>query len=253
MVALALLAGCAPGAGPERPGAGARGPGASGSSAPATVAPRWEEVARFSGTGGQRTPTFSIAPHAIQWRVTASCTRGRVRVALAGEAAALAEPDCPGRAFGFSVSEGTAALEIASTGDWEAVVDQQVDRPVAEPELAGMSGANRLASGTFYGIDQTGTGKVALYRLPDGRRALRFDPFVVTANTDLFVWVSEAEAPASSAEALASRHVQIGRLTATAGGQNYLLPERLDLDRVQSVVVWCEPVRTAYTAASLRR
>lgn len=80
---------------------------------------------------------------------------------------------------------------------------------------------------------------------------LRLDPFVVTANTDLFVWVSEAEAPKSSAEALGSVHVQIERLKATSGAQNYLLPADVATKSVRSIVVWCEPVRTAYAAATL--
>jgi hypothetical protein len=42
-------------------------------------------------------------------------------------------------------------------------------------------------------------------------------------------------------------------LKATRGEQNYLLPAGLRADRVRSVVVWCVPVRIAYTAAALRR
>ena len=52
-------------------------------------------------------------------------------------------------------------------------------------------------------------------------------------------------------EALESDHRQIAELTATAGPQNYLLPEDVDSSRIRSVVIWCEPVRTAYAAATL--
>ena len=80
---------------------------------------------------------------------------------------------------------------------------------------------------------------------------MRLDPFVVTKNSDLFVWVSEADEPRTSADALHSVHVQVDRLTATAGAQNYLLPDTVAVDRVRSVIVWCEPVQTAYAAAAL--
>ena len=223
------------------------------STSPARVAARWERVATFGGTGDQRTGSFSIVGHAMQWRVTATCTDGHLRVDLAGEPSSLAEPVCPGRAFGFSIREGPAVLDVAATGGWEVIVDQQVETPASEPELAGMTDASLVADGDFYGIDQEGTGKAALYRLPDGRRALRFEPFFVTPNTDLFVWLSETEAPRTSEQALHSAHVQVQELTATAGAQNYLLPDDVDTTRIRSVVIWCEPVRTAYAAAALAR
>ncbi len=216
------------------------------------VAPRWENVATFGGAGDSRTGEFEIGVGAIQWRVTVTCTDGAVRVGLDGETSALAEVErCPGNGFGFSIRPGRAVLDVVATGGWEVVVDQQVDTPVAEAALAGMTDANREAHGDFYGIDQAGSGTATLYRLPGGGRVLRLDPFVVTRNSDLFVWVSEARAPRTSEEALRAPHVQIDRLKSTAGAQNYLLPDSVDADQVRSVVVWCEPVRTAYAAATL--
>ena len=208
-------------------------------------------MARFAGTGGERTGSFSIVDHAIQWRVTATCTGDRLRVGVEGDGAPLAEPACPGRAFGFSIREGPAVLDVDADGGWEVVVDEQVETPAAEPPLAGMAEGRLVAAGDFYGIDQQGTGRAQLWRLPDRRWALRFEPFFVTANIDLYVWVSENEAPRTSREALESEHRQIAELTATAGSQNYLLPEGVEESRIRSVVIWCEPVRTAYAAATL--
>ncbi len=220
-------------------------------STPSKVAPRWEQVASFAGTSDQRTADFDIAADALQWRVTASCSGSALKVTLEGESEPLALPACPGKVFGFSIRTGPAVLDVVTVGAWEVVVDQQLDTPVAEPVLAEMDEGSRLAEGTFYGVDQAGSGAATLYRLPDGRRALRLDPFQVTNNSDLFVWLSEAGAPKTSKEALESPHVQIARLTATAGAQNYLIPADVATANVRSVVIWCEPVRTAYAAASL--
>ncbi len=163
----------------------------------------------FTGTSDQRTADFDIAADALQWRVTASCSGSALSVSLEGDSAPLAQPTCPGKAFGFSIRTGPAVLDVEATGGWEVVVDQQLDTPVAEPPLAGMDETSRLVSGTFYGVDQAGSGTAALYVLPDGARALRLDPFQVTNNSDLFVWLSEADAPRTSKEALESPHVEI--------------------------------------------
>jgi hypothetical protein len=218
---------------------------------PAKVAPRWDRVTTFAGRGDDRTASFDIAPGMIQWRVTATCSGGRLRVALDGEAAPLAEPACPGRAFGFSIRPGPAILVVAADGGWGLAVDRQVDTPIAEPALDGMTPRARVAQGELYDVDQHGAGRATLYRLPDGRRGLRLDPLQVTNNTDLFVWLSDAAAPRTSKEAFESRHVQVEALKATAGPQNYVLPSDVPFD-VRSVVVWCEPVQTAYAAATLR-
>ena len=217
------------------------------------AAPRWERVAQFTGTGNQRTPGFEIAADALQWRVTAACTgSGALRVAVPAAGEPLTQVACPGEEFGFSITTGPNVLDVVGAGAWEVVVDQQVETPIADPALPGMTRENRLSAGSFYGIDQDGEGTATLYRLPDGRRALRLAPFSVTTNTDLFVWASGAALPRTSAEALSTPHVALAELKATVGAQNYLVPDDVPADRLRSVVVWCEPVRTAYAAASLR-
>ncbi len=51
----------------------------------------------------------------------------------------------------------------------------------------------------------------------------------------------------------ALEHTEITLLKPTIGSQNYLLPQDADADSIRSIVIWCEPVRFAYTAASLKR
>ncbi len=40
-----------------------------------------------------------------------------------------------------------------------------------------------------------------------------------------------------------------GNLKSTVGNQNYLIPADVPVDRVNSVVIWCDPVSIAYAAA----
>lgn len=218
---------------------------------PRPVANRWEPVAEFTGDGNLETGSFDIAPGALQWRVTADCAGTALEVKLPGAPKALAQPECPGRAFGFSIETGRRTLRVAARGPWVVQVDQQLNTALSEPPLPGMDRKSLVARGAFYDIDQTGDGEAVLYRLPDGRLALRLDPFRVTNNSDLFVWVSRDPKPETSEEALASEHVSITRLKATGGAQNYLLPAGLSEQEVRSVVIWCEPIQVAYAAATL--
>lgn len=142
-------------------------------------------------------------------------------------------------------------MRVAAAGRWVVQVDQQLNTALSESPLPGMDRKSLVARGGLYDVDQTGDGEAALYRLPEGGLALRFDPFRVTNNSDLFVWVSRDPEPRTSEEALGSEHVSVARLKATGGAQNYVLPAGVAEEDVRSVVIWCEPIRVAYAAATL--
>ncbi len=217
------------------------------------TAPRWENLTSAGGAG-PTTLDLAVAPGALQWRVLWTCDAGSLRLSATGaQSELLTDHLCPGRGEAFSIQTGPLQLAVEATGPWTATVQQQVDTPISEPPLQEMASSPVVAEGSFYEIDQRGKGTVRLYRLPNGRGALRFEDFWVSTNTDLFVWLSEAERPQTSAEAFTAPHVEIAELKSTAGSQNYLVPADLPLERVRSVVIWCQPIQVAYIAAELER
>lgn len=222
------------------------------------AAPRWEVVARLQGSA-PASKSVTIVPGAIQWRARWRCSSGEL--ALAVEPVPRSAPErsggrCPGSGEATWVQTGDQRLRVTASGRWSLVVEQQIDTPIDEPALAAMrSGRARvLASGSFFGVERTGSGKVRLYRLGDGRLALRLDPFRTSSNTDLFVWLSTARRPRTTAQGVRARRV--GRLIAlksTIGPQNYVLGRGIDPRRIRSILIWCEPIRIVYTAAPLER
>lgn len=84
-----------------------------------------------------------------------------------------------------------------------------------------------IAEGTFYEIDEPGSGTAPLYQLADGSRALRLEDFEVFLNTDLVVWLSQAAAPRTSEEAVSVPHVEIAPLKSTMGPQTTSCPPTL--------------------------
>lgn len=218
------------------------------------AAPRWENLASFSGTATLETPPFSVTAGAIQWRVKWTCETGTVRAAALPSSDStdpLVDSACPATGEGFSIETGELRLAVEASGPWQATVEQQVDTPIDEPPLPEMASAPVLAEGSFYAIDEPGSGTVRLYQLADGQRALRFEDFEVFLNTDLVVWLSEAPRPTTSAESVEAPYVEIAPLKSTLGPQNYLIPPEVPSEAIRSVVLWCPPIGSAYLGATL--
>jgi hypothetical protein len=220
------------------------------------AAPRWEELVTRSGSGPDAV-AFTVAPGAIQWRARWSCESESLTLTASGREGqrSIAEAPCPdeGTAEGFRTGE--QELGVRTPGRWRVVVEQQIDTPIDEPPLEEMEAddARVIARGDFYEIDRRGEGTASLYRLGNDRLALRLTGFETAAEDDLFVWLSRASRPRTTVEAEAKTHTVLRSLKSSAGNQNYLLPEGFDTQDLQSIVIWCEPVQQAYTAATLRR
>ena len=218
------------------------------------AAPRWEQLKVVTGNAPMEVPV-NIAAGAIQWRVKWDCERGKMVINTTPpppRSGPLVDSSCPDNGEGFSVLQGDIRLAIDASGPWKATVEQQVDTPLDEPPLPEMATARVLGRGDFYNVDKTGKGTAILYELPDGRRALRFEPgFEVLNDPDLVVWLSEATAPKTSKEVDDSPHVEIAALKSTKGSQNYIVPDDLPISRIGSVALYCVPVPSIYIAASV--
>lgn len=214
------------------------------------AAPRWEQVLEQAGEGSASVE-FPIFEDALQWRAQWSCEQGSLRLQLTGSDEPIVEADCPDEGEAFAIETGLVGLEVEASGPWTLAVEQQVDTAFSEPPLDGMEEGQVLASGEFFGVERTGAGTATLYRLPDDRLALRFTELQTVASPDLFVWVSEAAEPTTSAAIFDTPHVNLGQVVTTLGDSNYVLPDGVLPEQVRAVVIWCDPLRIAYAAAAL--
>jgi len=215
--------------------------------------PWWQDVTVLEGTGTMTSSQFTVAPGALQWRVTWSCPSGRLLVRSPKQTRPVVDGACAAGGVGYSASSGPLTVQVTADGPWRLEVAQQIDAPLVEPPLPAMtaSGAAALASGSFYNVDKTGTGKVTLYRQADGRYALRLEDFFVSPTADLELRLSTAEAPHSTPDYTAVPNVLVTRMDITAGSLNYPVPAGLDPTKFKSVVIWCAPISSAYAAATL--
>ena len=217
--------------------------------------PWWQKVTTVEGTGAMTAPAFTIDAGAIQWRVRWTCQTGRLTVQVPNRPRPVVDASCPGGEAGYGTQTGSVSLQVRADGPWQLQVDQQLDVPLNEPPLPAMTapGARTLATGEFYRIDQTGTGQVHIYRLPDGSHALRLENFYVTPNVDLEVVLSPLAEPRSTQQISDAGFASVARLDVTAGSMNFTVPPNVNPSEFKSVVIWCQPAFSAYSAAVLQR
>jgi hypothetical protein len=218
------------------------------------AAARWESVTTLSGGTEPVSPTFDILAGAIQWRARFDCSSGTLKVETTPpprRPGAIIDTACPKTGEGYSILTGPVKLTVTATGPWKIVVDQQIDTPLNEAPLPAMATAKVVSQGSFYNVEKNGEGSARVYQLADGSRALRIENLMVNQNTDLFVWLDEAKSPKTSKDVASAQYWVLGNLKSTVGSQNYVIPSNIPIDRVNSIVIWCEPVAIAYAAASL--
>lgn len=238
---------------PQTTAAPAGGPATTAAAGPKSAA-RWETVTTFNGSGAFQTPEFTILPNALQWRVRVTCATGTIRINSnppPRRPGPVLDATCAKEETGYSIVTGAVRMQIETAGTWKATVDQQVDTPLDEPLLAGMTPDRVVSQGSFYKVEVRGEGTAKLYRLADGKRVLRFENFQTAENTDLFVWLSEVAKPATSEQAITSPHVELTNLKSTIGNQNYEIPASIPTEKIKSIVIWCQPVQIAYAAVAL--
>ena len=216
--------------------------------------PWWQNVGTLKGDGPMTPPAFDIDGGAIQWRANWTCQSGHLLVEAPGERHPLVDAACPGSGSGYATRTGSKSLQVTADGSWQLQVQQQIDVPLVEPPLPAMTepGSKPVATGSFYGVDQTGVGRLTFYRLRDGSFALRLEDFFVSANVDLEVRLSVLQAPHTTEQYTAAPSSgPVAALDVTAGSLNFAVPAGVDPTQYKSVVIWCQLTTNAYAAASL--
>jgi hypothetical protein len=104
-----------------------------------------------------------------------------------------------------------------------------------------------LLTGSFVGVgdgihDAQGVAKVI--PVDGGGDVLRLEDLVVTNGPDLYVYLSTDKS--------ASNFVNLGRLKANIGNQNYPIPDGTDMTKYDTVLIWCRAFSVLFGSAELR-
>jgi hypothetical protein len=111
-----------------------------------------------------------------------------------------------------------------------------------------------IRTGRLISHEHRTSGRVKIIKLADGRRLLRFEDLDTSSGPDLRVWLSSAPVVEGKGGWYVfgrHPHVELGRLKANLGNQNYAVPADVDLAELDSVSIWCKRFRVSFGAAAL--
>lgn len=87
------------------------------------------------------------------------------------------------------------------------------------------------------------SGQVKVLQIPDGTQILRFENLDVTNGPDLYVYLAM--------DTTAKDFVSLGRLKGNIGNQNYPIPENIDFEKYNTVLIWCQAFSTLFGSSKL--
>ncbi len=125
----------------------------------------------------------------------------------------------------------------------------QINQSLSEQQTSqtGNETSDLLFTGSFVGVgdgihDAQGIAKVI--PIEGGSNVLRLEDLVVTNGPDLYVYLSTDKS--------ASDFVNLGRLKANIGNQNYPIPAGTDMTKYDTVLIWCRAFSVLFGSADLK-
>ena len=106
--------------------------------------------------------------------------------------------------------------------------------------------ADLLSRGRFRPIQKRGEGTVSLYRLPNGRLALRYRTSTARPARGSRCGLARRRTRDPRSTRDARQHVNAGGIRSTFGSYNQVLPRRVDADEIRSIIIWCPTVQIAF-------
>jgi hypothetical protein len=150
----------------------------------------------------------------------------------------------------FVVTGAALAVLLGYMTLHDRVVDENIVTGV--PASSGSAAARQnveLASAEFESVEHGSSGRAAVVRLPGGERRLTFSRFETSAGPDLRVRL----VPGGATDGGADGAIDLGGLKGNKGNQQYDVPGDVDLNRYQSVVIWCRAFTVAFAQARLSK
>jgi lipopolysaccharide export LptBFGC system permease protein LptF len=115
--------------------------------------------------------------------------------------------------------------------------------------------AQAVEAGTFHGKVHMTSGRATIYKEADGRLVLRLTNFKTSNGPDVHVVLIAAKDADDDANFLknSTAKLELGSLKGNEGDQNYDIPAGTDLNKFQTVSIYCERFNANFGAAPLKK
>ena len=111
---------------------------------------------------------------------------------------------------------------------------------IPENQTNNMLAGNLIDAGDGFHM---ASGQVKVLQIPDETQILRFENLDVTNGPDLYVYLAT--------DTTAKDFVSLGRLKGNMGNQNYPIPENMDFEKYNKVLIWCQAFSTLFGSSKL--
>jgi Electron transfer DM13 len=111
---------------------------------------------------------------------------------------------------------------------------------IPENQTNNMLAGNLIDAGDGFHM---ASGQVKVVQIPDETQILRFENLDVTNGPDLYVYLAT--------DTTAKDFVSLGRLKGNMGNQNYPIPENIDFEKYNKVLIWCQAFSTLFGSSKL--
>lgn len=110
-----------------------------------------------------------------------------------------------------------------------------------------------IFTGLLAGRAHPTSGRASIYQTADGKRDLRLTDFMTSNGPDVHVILAQSNDEKLTKDFVESElnSIELGRLKANQGDQNYDLPDSADLSKYDAVVIYCERFHTIFAVANL--
>jgi len=100
-------------------------------------------------------------------------------------------------------------------------------------------------------LEHETTGRVAIVELQDGSRFVRLEDLDTSDGPDLRVYLTDQPVSDDWHVWDDGRYVDLGPLKGNVGDSNYRIPDGIDLDQFETVVIWCRRFTVGFAVAPL--
>lgn len=152
---------------------------------------------------------------------------------------------------------GSIITTLVVIGLWSAFRPEKlfINKHVNEAAPAETQGAlTPIYTGRFVGEAHKTSGRATIYKHPDGTRLLKLTDFATSNGPQLHVLLVDGHNPGSSKDfsLTAVANIDLGDLKGNQGDQSYQLPAEAELQKFNTVTIYCERFHTNFGSATLQ-